>query len=458
MRVWKLSSWGDMGNKNNNSVGAVILAAGMGTRMRSSLHKVLHEIGGLSMLGHVLSALDALAIEKRVVVVGAAREQVEAATDNVSFAVQKNQLGTGDAVLSAREALDGFSGDILILYGDVPMVSSATMEKLIATRINNDHAIVVLGFRAADPASYGRLVMGDNETLEAIVEFKDATVKQKEINLCNSGIMVVSGESLFPLLDKVTNDNAAGEYYLTDLVTLATNEAKSVGVVVVDEDEVRGVNSRAELAQVEEIYQNKMRQEAMENGVTLLDPATVYFSYDTKISPDVTIAQNVVFGKNVEIEVGACVHAFSHLEGTKIGEGSSVGPYARLRPGTDIGKDVKIGNFVEVKKSTIEKGAKISHLSYIGDAKVGEKANIGAGTITCNYDGFNKYNTDIGSGVFIGSNTSLVAPVKIGDNATVGAGSVISVDVEAGSLGIERSKQKNLKGWSTSFRNKSKEK
>ncbi len=447
-----------MGNKaqKNNTVGAVILAAGMGTRMRSSRHKVLHEIGGLSMLGHVLSSLDTLSVAKRVVVVGAERGQVESAVDNVSFAVQDKQLGTGHAVQCARQALDGFDGDVLILYGDVPMVSAATMQKLIATRQENNHALVVLGFKADDPASYGRLVLGQDDNLEAIVEFKDASPSQKEINLCNSGIMVVGGEHLFPLLDKVSNNNAAGEYYLTDLVALARAEDNSVGVVTVAEDEVRGVNSRAELAEVEEIFQNNMRRNAMENGVTLLDPKSVYFSHDTKISPDVTVGQNVVFGKNVQVEVGAVIHAFSHIEGAKIGAGSKIGPYARLRPGANVGSNVKIGNFVEVKKSDIEDGAKISHLSYIGDASVGAGANIGAGTITCNYDGFSKYKTYIGSGAFIGSNTSLVAPVKIGDEATVGAGSTITGDVEAGALGVERSKQKNLKGWSTNFRDKQK--
>ncbi|MCK5041971.1 MAG: bifunctional UDP-N-acetylglucosamine diphosphorylase/glucosamine-1-phosphate N-acetyltransferase GlmU, partial [Sphingomonadales bacterium] len=387
-----------MGNKaqKNNTVGAVILAAGMGTRMRSSRHKVLHEIGGLSMLGHVLSSLDTLSVAKRVVVVGAERGQVESAVDNVSFAVQDKQLGTGHAVQCARQALDGFDGDVLILYGDVPMVSAATMQKLIATRQENNHALVVLGFKADDPASYGRLVLGQDDNLDAIVEFKDASPSQKEINLCNSGIMVVGGEHLFPLLDKVSNNNAAGEYYLTDLVALARAEDNSVGVVTVAEDEVRGVNSRAELAEVEEIFQNNMRRNAMENGVTLLDPKSVYFSHDTKISPDVTVGQNVVFGKNVQVEVGAVIHAFSHIEGAKIGAGSKIGPYARLRPGANVGSNVKIGNFVEVKKSDIEDGAKISHLSYIGDASVGAGANIGAGTITCNYDGFSKYKTYIG--------------------------------------------------------------
>lgn len=444
--------------QNKNATGAIILAAGMGTRMRSSRHKVLHEIGGLSMLGHVLSSLDQLGIEKRVVVVGAGRDQVESAIDGVEFALQDKQLGTGHAVTCSHQALAGFDGDILILYGDVPMVSSATMDKLISSRRENNHSLVVLGFRAENPASYGRLVMGDDGNLSKIVEFKDATDAQRQINLCNSGIMMVSGDDLFPLLDKVNNKNAAGEYYLTDLVALARGDGKTVGVVEVAEDEVRGVNSKAELAEVEGIFQHNMRRTHMENGVTLLDPKTVYFSYDTQIGPDVTIGQNVVFGKNVKVAEGSIIHAFSHIDGANIAAGASIGPYARLRPGAEIGQQVKVGNFVEIKKSKIENGAKISHLSYIGDARVGEGANIGAGTITCNYDGYSKYKTDIGSRAFIGSNTSLVAPVKIGDGATVGAGSTITGDIEVGALGVSRSKQKNIAGWSDNFRDKQRKK
>ena len=442
--------------KNNTPVAAIVLAAGMGTRMHSNLHKVLHPIGGLPMISHVLSALDKISVAKRVVVVGAERQQIENAIAGVDFSIQDKQLGTGHAVLSSREYLDEFDGNVLILYGDVPLVSSETMQNLLNSLGDNGsgHTICVLGFRAEDPAQYGRLILAKDNSLEAIVEYKDATSAQRKIDLCNSGIMAVRGKHLFPLLDKISNSNAAGEYYLTDLVALANNDSHTVGVVEVDENEVRGINSKAELAGVENIFQNRMRMQAMNDGVTLLDPTSVYFSHDTSWSSDVTIAQNVVIGTGVTLKEGATVHAFSHLQDCVVGKNAAVGPFVRLRPGADIGESAKIGNFVEVKKSKIGVGVKISHLSYIGDADIGEGANIGAGTITCNYDGFNKFKTIIGEGAFIGSNTALVAPVNIGDGATVGAGSVITGNVEKDALGIERNKQRNIKDWSRKFRDK----
>lgn len=441
--------------KKNADIAAIILAAGMGTRMRSKTHKVLHPIAGLPMVSHVLASLDILGIKKRILVVGAEREQVEGALSGVEFAVQDEQLGTGHAVLSSRECFTGFSGNALVLYGDVPLVRPQTIQKMIDSLDDNkNHALTALGFRAMNPAEYGRMVKAADGSLEAIVEYKDASSAEREINICNSGIMAVRGELLFALLDKVKNNNAAKEYYLTDLVALAKADGHSVGLVETDENEVKGINSKAELAEVEKIFQNRMRAQAMADGVTLLDPDSVYFSHDTKWSSDVTIGQNVVIGNGVRLEEGANVLAFSHLEGCVVGNNSSVGPYARLRPGVDIGTGVKIGNFVEIKKSSIGDGAKISHLSYIGDADVGAQANIGAGTITCNYDGFNKFQTIIGKGAFIGSNTALVAPVKVGTGATVGAGSTITNDVEADALGIERSKQKNYSGWSRKFRDK----
>ncbi|MCC3859703.1 bifunctional UDP-N-acetylglucosamine diphosphorylase/glucosamine-1-phosphate N-acetyltransferase GlmU [Pseudemcibacter aquimaris] len=434
---------------SNNDIAVVILAAGKGTRMKSSKHKVLHPIGGRPMLHHLLDNVDVLNPDKKVIVVGADKEQVENSVgDQAEVVVQEPQLGTGHAVQMSREALSGFTGRVLVLYGDVPLVSVDTMRNMI----NTDADVVVLGFTPDDAKAYGRLKVNENGGLDAIVEFKDANEEERAIKLCNSGIMAVSGKYLFEMLDAVSNDNAAGEYYLTDLVEIAGSKNLKCAVVHADEEEVTGINSRSELAAVEKKFQQSKRNHFMAEGVTMLDPDTVYFAYDTKVGKDVVIGPNVFFGPGVTIADNVTINAFTHIEGATVDEGASIGPFARLRPNANIGKKVKVGNFVEIKKANIEEGAKISHLSYVGDARVGKNANIGAGTITCNYDGYFKYHTDIGEGAFIGSNSSLVAPVNIGDGAIIGAGSVITSVVEADALAITRAKQRALGGWAAKFR------
>jgi bifunctional UDP-N-acetylglucosamine pyrophosphorylase/glucosamine-1-phosphate N-acetyltransferase len=443
---------------DEQKVAAVILAAGKGTRMKSAKHKVLHEIAGKPMLFHLMDTVKKIGCDKQVVVVGSGRDQIETALDaadsNASLTVQKEQLGTGHAVMSALPALKGFSGDVVILFGDTPFISEETMARMLSERnAASQPAIVVLGFEAADPGRYGRLVTSA-KGLEKIVEYKDASDEERAITLCNSGMMVIDGEKIGGWLNSLSNDNAAGEYYLTDIIAAARAYGESVAVVNADEAEVMGVNSRSDLAAAEAVFQDRVREQMMAAGVTLVDPVSTFFSHDTVIANDVHIEPNVVFGSGVEIEANVTIKAFSHLEGVQINKGASVGPFARLRPGARIGENAKIGNFVEVKKADIQSGAKVSHLSYIGDAVVGEDANIGAGTITCNYDGFFKYKTEIGAGAFIGSNSALVAPVKIGDGAIVGAGSVISSEVDADALGVTRAPQKSIKGFAASFRSK----
>ena len=426
--------------------------------MKARLHKVLHPLGGHPMLGHILSTLEPLNPERRVVIVGAGRDQIETFLGGTAqTALQEPQLGTGHAVLQARDALRGFAGDVLILYGDVPLIRGETFEALINARrtagpSGKVPALAVLGFEAADPGAYGRLKLDADGSLEKIVEFKDATEQERAITLCNSGVMAVDGAVLFDLLDNVDNTNAKGEYYLTDIVEIARKRGLSAAVVAGAEEEVMGVNSQAELAIAEAIFQNRMRGQAMDDGVTLIAPETVYFAHDTKLAPNVMIEPNVWFGPGVRVDEGAVIQGFSHIEGATIGKDARVGPFARLRPGADLKDGSKVGNFVEVKKSTLEEGAKVNHLTYIGDARVGAKANVGAGTITCNYDGFNKAQTDIGAGAFIGSNSSLVAPVTIGDGAIVGAGSVVTRDVDADALGVTRAEQRAIKGWAAKFR------
>lgn len=439
-------------------IAAVILAAGKGTRMKSRLHKVLHPIGGRAMLDHVLGSLAVLDPARQVVVVGAEREQVESALDGRAIiAVQEPQEGTGHAVAQAEGALQGFTGDILILYGDVPLISSDTLTRMVEARRTPGPdgkipAIAVLGFRPRDAAAYGRLKVGADGWLDSIVEFKDATPEERRIELCNSGVMAVDGTLLFELLRAVTNDNAKGEYYLTDIVGIARARGHVTAVVETREDEVIGVNSRSELAEAEALFQRRMRAAAMDQGATLIAPETVYFCHDTKLGRDVVVEPHVVFGPGVEIGDDVIIHGFSHLEGARVAPGARVGPFARLRPGADLREGAKVGNFVEVKKSVLEEGAKVNHLTYIGDARVGARANVGAGTITCNYDGFNKAKTDIGAGAFIGSNSSLVAPVVIGDGAIVGAGSVVTRDVNADALAVVRADQREIAGWAAKFR------
>ena len=438
-------------------IAVVILAAGKGTRMKSDLHKVLHPIAGRPMLLHLVASAAALQPAKTVVVTGAGREQVEGAVAplGISAALQAEQLGTGHAVAQAREALTGFEGDVLILYGDVPLVTAATMQRMI-DRLHGDDtpAVVVLGFRSENPGAYGRVIADAAGRMDRIVEYKDASEAERAVTLCNSGLMAVHSTDLFALLDRLGNDNAAGEYYLTDIVELAAAAGRSSAVIETGADEVAGVNSRGELASVEGAWQAARRAQAMADGVTLIAPDTVWFAHDTLLGRDVTIEPNVVFGPGVRVADGAVIHAFSHVEGAVIGEKADVGPFARLRPGADLGAGSRVGNFVEVKKATIGVGAKVNHLSYIGDAEIGARANIGAGTITCNYDGYFKYRTVVGEDAFIGSNSALVAPVTVGSGAIVAAGSVLTRDVDADALALVRPPQVDKPGWAARFREK----
>jgi bifunctional UDP-N-acetylglucosamine pyrophosphorylase/glucosamine-1-phosphate N-acetyltransferase len=437
------------------SIAAIILAAGKGTRMKSDTHKVLHPLAGRPMLLHLIDSAAALDPARTIVVVGAGREQVEAAVrpHGAETVHQAEQLGTGHAVRMAEEALDGFEGDVLILYGDVPLVPTATMKRML-DRLHGagDPAVVVLGFRPPEPGAYGRVIANPDGSLVKIVEFKDASAEERAETLCNSGLMAARAKDLFELLAQLTDDNAAGEYYLTDIVGLAVDSGRLAAVIEAPAREVEGVNSRGELSALEAEWQRARRARAMAEGATLIAPETVWFAYDTRLGRDVLIEPNVFFGPGVKIADRVTIHAFSHIEGATIASGAVVGPYARLRPGTVLGADAKVGNFVEIKKAVLGKGAKANHLTYLGDAEVGAGANIGAGTITCNYDGFFKYRTNIGEGAFIGSNSALVAPVSIGKDATVAAGSVVTRDVEAGALAIARGRQEARPGWSTRFR------
>ena len=438
-------------------IAAIILAAGKGTRMKSDLHKVLHPIAGRPMLLHLVHSVSALNPAITVVVTGAGREQVEAAVAplGIATALQAEQLGTGHAVAQAQAALSGFAGDVLILYGDVPLVTSATMQRML-DRLHADDApaTVVLGFRPADPGAYGRVIADADGQIVKMVEYKDASQPERAETLCNSGLMVARGADLFALLSRVGNDNAAGEYYLPDIVMLAAADGRRSAVIETAAGEVAGVNSRAELATVEGDWQAARRLQAMADGVTLIAPDTVWFAHDTVVGRDVVIEPNVVFGPGVTVADRVVIHAFSHISGATIGAGAEVGPFARLRPGAVMGEDSKVGNFVEMKSAVLGQGAKASHLSYLGDADIGPGANIGAGTITCNYDGYFKYRTNLGAGAFIGSNSALVAPVNIGDGAIVGAGSVVTADVAADSLVLVRPPQTAREGWARRFRDR----
>ena len=433
----------------------VILAAGQGTRMRSDTHKVLHPIASRPLLLHLLDRVDALGADRRVVVVGKGREQVEAAIAgrDATLAIQAEQKGTGHAVQQAAGALAGYDGPVLILYGDTPFVEAETLRRML-DRLDGENGpgVVVLASCPPDPLKYGRIILGEGDRIARMVEYKDATEEEREVRLCNSGMMAVRARDLFRWLAEVGNDNAAGEYYLPDVVNIAAAEGRDAVVIEGDPYETAGVNSRAELAHLELEWQRRRRERVLDEGATLIDPESVWFAYDTRLGRDVTVEPHVVFGPGVQVADGATIHAFSHIEGATIGTRASIGPFARIRPGTKLADRTKVGNFVELKKADIGEGAKVNHLSYVGDASVGARANIGAGTITCNYDGFGKYRTEIGAGAFIGSNTALVAPVAVGDGAIVGAGSVISKDVEADSLAIERSEQRGIAGWARRFR------
>jgi bifunctional UDP-N-acetylglucosamine pyrophosphorylase / glucosamine-1-phosphate N-acetyltransferase len=440
-----------------NQTAVIILAAGLGTRMKSATPKVLHPLAGRPMVAHLLDTVGQLKPEQVVCVIG---EDMDAARDTVApipCVIQKERLGTGHAVLAAKEVLSDFEGDILILYGDSPLISFETLSALKAARAEG-HAAAVLGFETDEPGAYGRLMMGTvtgtDEKLEAIVEAKDATPEQAAVTFCNSGVMITDSRVLWNLLSRVGNDNAKGEYYLTDIIALACQDNLSCTAIEGDEYELIGINDRVELAIAETLVQSHLRLRAMVGGATLTDPETVYFSYDTQVGQDVVIGPHVVFGPGVVIDDNVEIRAHCHIEGAHVAPGAIIGPFARLRPGAEIGPDAHIGNFVEIKNAVIEEGAKANHLSYIGDARVGTQANIGAGTITCNYDGYFKTHTDIGAGAFIGSNTALVAPVKIGDGASIGAGSVITKDVAPDALAIERSEQKELKGAAKKIRNR----
>jgi bifunctional UDP-N-acetylglucosamine pyrophosphorylase/glucosamine-1-phosphate N-acetyltransferase len=429
----------------SNSV--IILAAGKGTRMESDLPKVLHHLAGAPMLLHVMSSSATLEPERLVIIAGHGADAVGAVardySETAQVVLQSEQLGTGHAVSQAKSALADCTGDVIVLYGDTPFVRPETLQALLAARKTAD--IVVLGFQAANAGRYGRLVM-QGSAVSRIVEYKDASEQERAITFCNSGVICAKADVLFSLLEAVGNDNASKEYYLTDIVQLANDRNLSVAAVHCDEAETMGINSRAELAQAEASFQSRTRMEMMALGVSLTAPETVYFAYDTVLGRDSQVEPNVVFGPGVTVENGARIRAFSHLEGCHISSGAVVGPYARLRPGTELAENVRIGNFVEIKNARIEDGAKVNHLSYIGDANIGEASNIGAGTVTCNYDGVGKHHTEIGASVFIGSNTMLVAPVTVGDAAMTASGSVITKNVEPGALAIARSEQSNKPG------------
>jgi bifunctional UDP-N-acetylglucosamine pyrophosphorylase/glucosamine-1-phosphate N-acetyltransferase len=460
--VWKLQEIAGMGNAMtaNRPLAIVVLAAGKGTRMKSDLHKVLHSIAGRPMLEHLLASAAGLAPQRQVVVAGHGREQLEAALGGrADIAVQDPQLGTGHAVQQAEGALAGFSGDVLILYGDVPFVRPETMRAIIARMHEGDApAVVVLGFQPDDALQYGR-VIAEQGRIVKMVEHKDATPEERACRLCNSGLMAVRSEDLFALLARVGNDNSQGEYYLVDVVNIANADGRTCAVVLTDDpDEVAGINSRAELAEAEGRWQARRRKAAMDDGATLIAPETVWFAWDTVLGRDVLVEPNVVFGPGVAIADGVTIRAFCHIEGATIASGVEVGPYARLRPGAVLEEKSKVGNFVEVKKAVLGKGAKANHLTYLGDAEVGAGANIGAGTITCNYDGYFKYKTIIGERAFIGSNSSRIAPVKIGADAIVGAGSAVSRDVAEGELRIVRGEQLVKPGWADRFHDAMKKK
>jgi bifunctional UDP-N-acetylglucosamine pyrophosphorylase/glucosamine-1-phosphate N-acetyltransferase len=434
---------------------AIILAAGMGTRMKSDLHKVLHPIAGRAMLLHLVDSFADAGAERQVVVVGARRDQVEAAVAplGATIAAQDEQLGTAHAALMAKEALAGFDGIAIIAFGDTPFLRAETITRLAAQLDGEDAPrIAVLGFRPDDAKAYGRIIADADGAVAKMVEYKDASDAERQVDLCNSGVTAVRARDLWPLLERVGNENAAGEYYLPDIVMLALADGDRAVVVETDADEVIGINSRAELAYAEERWQVARRARAMNDGATLTAPGTVWFAHDTVVGRDVTIGQNVVFGPGVRVADHATIHAFCHIEGAQVGAHAEVGPYARLRPGAVMEARSKVGNFVEMKKAVLGEGAKANHLSYLGDAEIGAGANIGAGTITCNYDGFFKHRTVIGAGAFIGSNSALVAPVTIGEGAIVGAGAVVTQDVEPEALALVRPAQTAMPGWAARFR------
>jgi len=434
----------------------IILAAGEGTRMRSAKPKVLHEIGGLPMLGFTIRAARAAGADTLAAVIGPGHEEVRALVaaehEGAEVFVQEERRGTAHAVLQARPVLERAEGVVIVLFGDTPFVTAETIDRL-ARAVEEGASVAVAGMRPPSPAGYGRLLT-DGDKLLAIVEDKDASEDEKRIGLCNGGLMAFNASGVLSLLDGIGDDNAQGEFYLTEAVALANREGLTVATVEIGFDEVFGVNDRAQLAEAEARFQETRRKAAMIAGATLMAPQTVFFSHDTEIGQDVTVEPNVFFGPGVRVDSGATIRAFSHLEGATVAGGAVVGPYARLRPGANLARKAKVGNFCEVKKAEIGEGAKVNHLTYIGDATIGAGANIGAGTITCNYDGFSKYRTEIGEGAFVGSNSSLVAPIAIGAGAYIGSGSVVTRDVAPDALAVARGRQVEKSGWAAAFRSR----
>lgn len=437
---------------------AVILAAGEGTRMRSARPKALHELAGRSMLGHVLAAVRDAGASRVAVVVGPdcddVAEEAHRIIPDAAIFVQRERLGTAHAVLAAREALQSPVDDIIVAYADTPLIETETVAKL-RKPLADGAAVAVLGFEARDPTGYGRLILNGSR-LVAIKEERDATPAERQIRFSNAGLMALQGNVALDVLGRIGNQNAKGEYYLTDAVSIANGMGRMVVAIAAPEEEVQGINDRAQLADAESVLQTRLRQAVMAGGATLVAPETVFLSYDTTIGRDVVIEPHVFFGRGVTVEDDVVIHAYSHLEGARLARGVSIGPFARLRPGADLGPDVKVGNFVEIKNVQLAAGVKVNHLTYLGDATVGAKANIGAGTVTCNYDGFAKHRTTIGEGAFVGTNSSLVAPVTIGANAYIGSGSVITQDVPADALALGRGRQAIKEGWAAEFRKKAK--
>jgi len=434
----------------SHKIASIVLAAGKGTRMKSALPKVMHNLGGIPMIHHVVNSCREAVIDDIFVVIAENMDDMAKAVAPCKAIIQKNQNGTGGAVMAARGALKDFDGSILILAGDVPFIRPETLKSLV--NASRETGLAVLGFEAANPTGYGRLMTKFKDSVSEIVEDCDCSLDQKKVTLCNAGHFCVDGRHLFQWLEKINNDNAQGEYYLTDIVAVAAAEGIACKLVTVPEDEVMGINSRVQLAQAEDILQTRLRLAAMENGVTMVDPSSVYLCADTVLAADVIIEPHVFFGAGVTIGTGSTIHSFSYVEGVKIGERVSIGPFARIRPKSVIGDDSYIGNFVEVNRSELKAGSKSKHMSYLGDVTVGEKSNIGAGTVFANYDGYNKCPTTLGQNVFIGSNSTIVSPVTIGDGAYIAAGSTMTVDIEADALAIARNRPVIREGWAAERR------
>lgn len=436
---------------------AIILAAGMGTRMKSSLPKVMHKVAHRPMVDWSVALAKSVGCDPIICVLSpnapSTIDHIEKTLGKDAIAIQSPAQGTGDAVKCAKGKLAEFNGDVVVLYGDSPLIPNSAIDDLFAA-LDAGASVGVLGFEAKEPGGYGRLIVGDDGGLDRIVEAKEASPQELAVTFCNSGVMAGPAGTLFSHLENVTNDNAKGEYYLTDVVGLARAAGERVAAVSCDEEDVLGVNSRVELAEAEAAYQRNRRRELLEEGVTMTDPGSVFLAYDTEIANDVTLEPGIVFGPGVRIETGAIIRAYSHLEGCHVSSNAVIGPFARLRPGANIGEDVRVGNFVEVKNVTMGAGAKANHLAYLGDGSVGAGSNIGAGTIFCNYDGYNKARTEIGNGSFVGSNSALVAPVTIGDGAYVGSGSVVTTNVPDNALAVARGRQKVIDGWAQNFRSK----